>query len=119
GYSEDELRNQNVFTISHPEDLPACREAADQLRLGLIDTIAVDKRYLHRDGHAVWMRVRASTVRDADGCALYNIVITDDISDPKAWQQALWDSRAQLQAAFEQATVGLVHLSIRERRFLA
>ncbi len=119
GYSEDELRNQNVFTISHPEDLPACREAAEQLRRGLINTIAVDKRYLHRDGHAVWMRVRASTVRDADGRALYNIVITDDISEPKAWEQALWDSRAQLQAAFEQATVGLVHLSIRERRFLA
>jgi len=82
GYSEDELRDLDVLTNTHPDDRALDSAMYAELVSGKRDSYQVEKRYRHKDGH--WARARStlSTVKDADGHPLYILALVEDISDP-------------------------------------
>ncbi len=81
GYSEAELLNKTWEEITHPDDLAVSRRLVEQLR-GDAQPFAEDqKRYLHRDGRAVWVRLRISVVRDAAGAILYYVAHVEDVTE--------------------------------------
>ena len=53
GYSRAELLQKRFQDLTHPEDLPSNLDQFTALMRGEIDTFQVEKRYLHKDGHAV------------------------------------------------------------------
>lgn len=57
-------------------------------------------------------------VYDHDGNSILAVLVLRDISAQKHAEQALRESEAELKATFEQAAVGIVHVSIPDRRFL-
>ena len=65
GYTEKELLATTFQEITHPDDLAADLDLLAQLRRGEIETYQLEKRYLHRDGHAIWIRLDVSLHRDA------------------------------------------------------
>ncbi len=50
---------------------------------GDLQTYAVEKRYIHKNGHIVWVEVAASRVDDAAGRPLYGIRAVRDITGQK------------------------------------
>jgi PAS domain S-box-containing protein len=80
GYSTDELLRMTFMELTHPDDRDL---GADQFRgmmAGTCDVYDVEKRYVHRDGHAVWVRVTASVVHDDAGRPLRTVAVIQDIS---------------------------------------
>ena len=59
-------------------------------------------RYLHKDGHIVWVRDGATSIRGNDGRALYWQGVIQDISDRKDAEQAQRDSEARYRSLVEQ-----------------
>jgi PAS domain S-box-containing protein len=57
GYTEEELLARGLQDITHPNDLDADIEYARKLMAGKIDHYQIDKRYIHKDGNAVWVRL--------------------------------------------------------------
>src|SRR5260370_20335954 len=55
----------------------------DQMRLGKIDSYAMEKRYLRKDGAIVWGRLTISSVRKRDGSLDYFVRVLEDISARK------------------------------------
>src|SRR5512132_2864384 len=55
GYSRAELLQKNFQEMTHPEDLPFNLDRFTALIRGEIDTYRLEKRYLRKDGHAVWV----------------------------------------------------------------
>ncbi|ANY85014.1 hypothetical protein BB934_43135 (plasmid) [Microvirga ossetica] len=83
GFSREELLGQTFWTLTHLDDRQADLAQFSRQMLGKLETYALEKRYIHKDGHIVWVEVAASRVDDARGQPLYGIRVVRDISDRK------------------------------------
>ncbi|GAB3423682.1 EAL domain-containing protein [Massilia agilis] len=88
GYGEAELLQQNWIAITHPED--AGEDAALMTRLaeGRIGEYTREKRFVRRDGRALWVASSMSVMRDAAGTQRF-IAVVEDISRRKQAEEAL------------------------------
>lgn len=99
GYSEGELLATTVQAIAHPDDLNADSHYVRQLLNGEIRSYQIEKRYLHKKGHIVWVLLSVSLVRDSSGEPLYFIFQIQDITERKVSIRALQESEARFRAA--------------------
>ena len=81
GYEEHELLASDIYAVTHPDDLAESATQARRLLMGKTDTVMVEKRYFHRDGHVIWCRVCATAAVDQEGTTQYFVTIVQDISD--------------------------------------
>lgn len=88
GYSETALLTRTFQRITHPDDLDAELQSVRRLLAGEISKYQVDKRYVHADGHIVWVSLSRSLVRDASGNPLYFVVQAKDITDRRAAEES-------------------------------
>ncbi|HWG91348.1 MAG TPA: PAS domain S-box protein [Candidatus Thermoplasmatota archaeon] len=80
GYSQQELLSKSFQDITHPEDLEADLGLVKRVLAGELRSYQLEKRYLHRDGHAIWILLSVSLVRDTTGEPRYFISQIEDIS---------------------------------------
>jgi PAS domain S-box-containing protein len=83
GYAEEELLEGTFQGITHPEDLEADLAFVGQMLAGEIQTYQMDKRYIHKLGHILWIHLSVSLVRDSDGSPAYFVSQIQDISEQK------------------------------------
>ena len=107
GYSAEDLLARDFQSITHPDDLDASVEQMQRMLAGEIASYELDKRYLHRDGHPVWVHLTVSIVRHDDGTARYFIAQIQDITERRRVEQALRDSEARYRRIVELAHEGI------------
>jgi PAS domain S-box-containing protein len=83
GRSETDLLRCTFQSITHPEDLAGDEEQVRRVLTGEVPTYQLEKRYLHADGHVVWVQLNVSLVRDPAGRPLYFVSQVLDITDRK------------------------------------
>lgn len=83
GYSEQEMLAMTFQAITYPEDFEENLENIKALVRGRVDTYQLEKRYVHKEGHIVWVSLSASLVRDVRGEPLYMLSQVQDITDRK------------------------------------
>jgi PAS domain S-box-containing protein len=83
GYSRDELLGFRLFTRTHPKDRDVDEELYRRQVAGDIGFYSVEKRFIRKDDRVIWIAVRSSTVRDADGSFLYGVRVVQDITERK------------------------------------
>jgi diguanylate cyclase (GGDEF)-like protein/PAS domain S-box-containing protein len=101
GYSEAELALCNMQAITHSDDLGEDLVNIYQLIEGKIQSYQLEKRYLHKDGHPIWVLQSASLIRDEQGNPRHLIFQIQDISDKKRAEEQIH------YAAFHDALTGL------------
>ena len=106
-YSAEDLLACDFQSITHPDDLDASIEQVQRILAGEIASYELDKRYLHRDGHPVWVRLTVTIVRHHDGTARYLIAQIQDITARRQIEQALRDSEARYRSIVELAQEGI------------
>jgi diguanylate cyclase (GGDEF)-like protein/PAS domain S-box-containing protein len=89
GYSEQELLATTSQAITHPDDLGKHLADIYMLLEGQIVTSTMEKSYIHKLGHPVWVMSSASLVRDASGEPLHLIVQVQDITERKQAEEQL------------------------------
>lgn len=102
GYDDGELANVSFATITHPDDIPPSRECIRQLLGGERDTYSMEKRYLTRDGRAVWTHVTTRLQRDEEGKPLHFLTHILDISERKRADERLQATVAELRRSNEE-----------------
>jgi PAS domain S-box-containing protein len=80
GYSRDELLARTFWDMTHPDDRAADLEQFHRQMQGDLQAYAMEKRYIHKDGHDVWVEVAASRVDDEAGRPRYGIRVVRDIT---------------------------------------
>ncbi|HYX40521.1 MAG TPA: EAL domain-containing protein, partial [Pyrinomonadaceae bacterium] len=101
GYTEDELLATTFQKVTHPDDLGAALANIKQLLKGHMPTYQMEKRYLHKQGHMVWVLWSVSRVRDRHTDAVHLIFQVQDITDRKRAEERL------MHDAFHDALTGL------------
>jgi diguanylate cyclase (GGDEF)-like protein/PAS domain S-box-containing protein len=84
-----DLVGASVHELTHPEDRDSNR--AEMGRLALNDSVGyqMEKRYIHADGHEVWVSVSVSCVRDEQNQPLYLIGQVEDVTERRALRERL------------------------------
>ena len=81
GYSKEELLAGGWQGLTHSDDLERSRGAADELRSGRAASVEFEKRYIHKQGNVIWVRMRISVVRDGRGEPAYFITHVQDVTE--------------------------------------
>src|SRR5258708_17695065 len=89
GYTEKELQATTFQNITHPDDLAADLNKRQQLLAGNIPYFMMEKRYVHKHGHAVWILLCVSLIRDSAGKPLHFLVQVQDITSRKQAETAI------------------------------
>jgi PAS domain S-box-containing protein len=87
GYSREHLLANRLFTHTHADDADADREGFRKQVSGELEFYSVEKRFTRKDGRMIWMSVRSSPVRAADGQLHYLVRVVQDITERKAGEQ--------------------------------
>jgi diguanylate cyclase (GGDEF)-like protein/PAS domain S-box-containing protein len=101
GYSARDLMATDFLTITHPDDLGTALSSIKELLKGKIPSHQMEKRYIHKQGHEVWVLWNVSLARDAYTGAAHLIFQIQDITDRKRAEERL------LHDAFHDALTGL------------
>ncbi|ACB00621.1 MULTISPECIES: PAS domain-containing protein [Cyanophyceae] len=97
GYSEAELQQFTWQELTHPEDICICHEARAKLDRHQAASAVLEKRYRHRLGHFIWVKVICSYIYDDQGQPEYLLTIIEDISEYKQAAIALVESQHRYQ----------------------
>jgi diguanylate cyclase (GGDEF)-like protein/PAS domain S-box-containing protein len=101
GYSAEEFLATCFHDQTHPDDLGGELVQIHQLLGGKISTYQLEKRFIHKLGHKVWVLASASVVNDAESCPQHLIFQIQDITDRKLAEAHIHH------AAFHDALTGL------------
>ncbi|WP_284653459.1 PAS domain S-box protein [Flavobacterium terrisoli] len=92
GYTEEELLSMNFQSITHPDDLPADLENLEKLQKGLSSEFWLEKRYIHKSGHIVWVNLIVAILGKMGDKIENHIAIVEDITDKKRAEEELKQS---------------------------
>jgi PAS domain S-box-containing protein len=98
GFSAAELNRQSITSLTLVDDLEPTTAGLERLWAGKIDQLDVEKRCVHKDGSALWVRVTTSLIRHGEE-PVCTVEFLRDISPRKKMAAALLQSRTLLATA--------------------
>jgi PAS domain S-box-containing protein len=105
GYSRDELRGKSFIDITHPDDRQASLAGVRDLVSGRMSSWVIRKRYIRKDGAAVWCRTSVSLVRDPNNKPLYFVAVVEDITQAMRAAEKLRESEERFRNLADTAPV--------------
>jgi PAS domain S-box-containing protein len=111
GRPRGEIVGLSCEPFTHPEDhereLPLLQETLAGRREGY----AFEKRYLRKDGSAVWARLSLTLIRDSHGRPSHLLALIEDIDDRHRLDLALRESESRYRSIFHESGSGIVLLT--------
>lgn len=107
GYKEAEFKKLNFKDITHPEDLQLDMQYIPDVLTGKRDSYTIEKRYIHKKGHEIWIRLRSTVERNSKGEIEYVIATVEDIQKEKENEKALMESESRFRMQSEVALEGI------------
>jgi PAS domain S-box-containing protein len=107
GYSEEELLQRRFAEITHPDDVSTDVDQLNRLVTREISSYNRIKRYLRKDGRAIWVSLAVSAVHNAEGLPIYFIGQIQDITREREMEE----QRAQGErlAGITETTIAVAH----------
>lgn len=81
GYDADELLGMSFYALTHPEDRERDQANYERAMASRDADYFTEKRYLRRDGQAVWVLANATFIRDEQGRPRLALAAIIDITD--------------------------------------
>jgi two-component system NtrC family sensor kinase len=107
GYTEQEFASMALKDITDPAEIEKHAQIARQAFNGELSTYSFEKRYIRKNGKALWANLTAAVVRDQDGSVLYKVGMLQDITARKEMQQQLIQSEKL--SGLGQLVAGVAH----------
>ncbi|WP_168205901.1 PAS domain S-box protein [Geobacter sp. FeAm09] len=89
GYTMEEMERHTLFELTHPDDLPASREAGRRLISGETNRFTLEKRYCRKDRSVAWVRLTASALRRPGEEPFSHIAVAEEITERKQLDEML------------------------------
>jgi len=99
GYSQDELLATDFQSITHPADLDSDLDHVRRMLSNELRFYQMEKRYIHKRGHIVWILLTVSLVRDETGAPVHFVSQVRDITERKRAETVLQQAKEAAEAA--------------------
>src|SRR5439155_7834615 len=109
GYKETELLGKTISEITHPDDCTETTKAFRRL-IAKRKPYELEKRFLRKDGSALWTSISVSPVSDAAGKTHSAAAVVIDISDRRKALKELEEAKSFLEERVREQTRDL-HLA--------
>jgi PAS domain S-box-containing protein len=103
GRTAEELKGKFFGEITYPDDKDGSAAALRRLWRGEVESYAIDKRYVRKDGSIIWTHVKVAPSRDASGALDGAIGTLEDITERKAAEAEVERVHQELIRASRQA----------------
>ena len=115
GFAPEELNDASIAGLTLSEDLEATTVGLERLWRGEIGHLDVEKRYLRKDGSALWIRVSTSLVRRPGEEAVCSVEFLRDISVRKDMAAALVQNQTLLATLIAELPLALLACDVAGR----
>ena len=89
GFSEQELRATSFQRLTHPDDLRQVQSYIQRVIEGYVPSHEQEKRYIHEQGHTVWVQWHVSLLKDSESGSKRLFFQVQDITDRKLAEEKL------------------------------
>ena len=107
GYSKSELLALTLPVITHSEDLDLDLGLTRQLLAGEIDTYQIEKRFIHKQGHTIWILLSISLAQGEADQPRYFSIQVQDISQRQEAEATLKRLNSDLELLVRERTSAL------------
>jgi len=115
GFSAEELRRRSIASLTLAEDRQSTIAGHERLWRGDITHLDVEKRYLRKDGSALWVRVTTSLVRGGSEAPACSVEFLRDISARKEMAAALLQNQTLLATVIAELPLALLACDVTGR----
>jgi len=105
GYTEEELLQKTVQSVTHPEDWPNFSKRLNQTIADAGSFRQFEKRCLHKNGEILCGECSASLIRNSEGKPLYFVAEVLDITERKRAEHSLQESEERFRLVANKAPV--------------
>ena len=120
GYTRKELLNKMGFQdLSHPSNVKESTKELMELARGERDVYIKEKRYIHKNGHDIWLVIGVSRVLNAEGKILHYVAQYSDITKRKKAELKLKKEQTFLQTLIDNLPVNVYVKDLASRKILA
>jgi PAS domain S-box-containing protein len=113
GFTAEELKNESIASLTHGADLESTTAGVVRLWNGEIPHLDVEKRYLRKDGAALWVRATTSLVHGGGPEPECSVEFLRDISARKEMASALLQNQTLLGTVIAELPLALVACDVR------
>ncbi len=113
GFSVDELKKESVAGLTHGADLEATTAGLGRLWGGDITHLDFEKRYIRKDGGALWVHVTTSLVYGGGEEPECAVEFLRDVSKRKEMAAALLQNQTLLATVFGELPLALLACDVR------
>lgn len=113
GFTAEELKNESIASLTHGADIESTTAGLARLWNGEIAHLDVEKRYLRKDGTAIWVRATTSLVSGGGPQAECSVEFLRDISARKEMATALLQNQTLLGTVIAELPLALVACDVR------
>lgn len=110
GYSMNEMLNINLIDITYPDDIEISLSQRDKIINGEVSEYTIIKRYFHKSGEVVWVKLFVSPMSDTNKYQNYYIAIVEDVSAQKLIEKALQDSEEHFRSITQTASDAIISM---------
>jgi PAS domain S-box-containing protein len=100
GYSAEELQKMTIRQITHPDDIERDEKFIQRSQQENINVYHTEKRYVHKNGSAIWINLNVVLVRDESKQPLFFVSQIENITEKKETEQ-------KFQGLVERSLVGV------------
>ncbi len=97
GRTTEEMHHLSLINITHPDDVQEVINNMAMLNAGEIPGFCMEKRFIHKDGSAIWINMTTAPVSVEDIRYPRHLCMIEDITNRKNNEKELQDKNAELE----------------------
>src|SRR3984957_1351282 len=113
GFDTEELKGESMASLTHGADLQSTTAGLERLWSGEIAHLDIEKRYLHKNGGALWVHATTSLVSSGGPQPECSVEFLLDISARKQMAAALLQNQTLLATVIAELPIALVACDVR------